>query len=247
MRRISWCLWLAFVVSAAAWAQTPPPAPAPPGAAPVATANPYAATVPVAGTSDAQRSAAIAAALTQVLQQTAPGFSPGADVLAGASGYVRNYHYQRAAGGGLELQVEFDPRAVGRVVAQAGSANVAGAPAVNAATPATSAPAGAGATPASTPTATGATPGAPSSGTGQVWVTGIDGTHAFASLLAMLRGDAQLSRVMPVGADAGGVMLQVTFSQPLATVLAALETPNSHLAQASTPHPGADATLQWTP
>jgi hypothetical protein len=80
-----------------------------------------------------------------------------------------------------------------------------------------------------------------------LWVGGIDSSHAFASLLALLRGDAQLDKVVPVAADADGVLLQVDYNAPLATVVAALEAPNGHLAQAVQAHAGADASLHWIP
>lgn len=258
MWRISCVGLLVLGLPLMASAQTAPPAP-PASSAPAA--NPYTATVPVAGTSDAQRSAAIAAALTQVLQQTSPGFVPDAGTLAKASGYVRNYHYQRAAAGaGLQLQVEFDPRAVGRLVAQGGTPGSAGAAAATpTATPTTAAaPAATAATTtasAVTPTsgtaqpspATASVPAAATSGTGMVWVAGIDNANAYASVLALLRGDSGLTQVLPVGASNGGLLLQVTYNQPLAGALAALETPNGHLAAAAQPHAGADASLQWTP
>jgi len=220
-------------VAGGAWAQAVPPPPAAPAATP---ASPYSATVPVAGTSDAQRSAAIAAALTQVLQQVSPGFVAGPDMLANASGYVRDFHYRRAASGaGLELQVDFDPGAIGRLVAQGGAPATAGAAAANGA-------------PSSAPAGTAGAPGtAAASGTGTLWVGGLDSTHAFASLMSLLRGDDQLHDVVPVGARGDGVLLQVGYSAPLATVIAALEAPNGHLAQAAQAHPGADASLQWTP
>lgn len=210
-----------------AWAQAAAPASPPASGA----GSPYAATVPVAGTSDAQRSAAIAAALTQVLQQVSPGFAAGPDVLAKASGFVRNYRYQRAAAGaGLQLQVEFDPGAVGRLVKQAGAA-----------------PAGAVASGAPAASAGPAAAPAPAGGTGTVWISGIDGAHAYADALALLRGDAQLHDVVPIAASGDGMLLQVGFDAPLASVLAALERPNGHLSAATTPHAGADASLRWTP
>ena len=227
MLRIFLSLLLALGVIALASAQT---APQSAGSAPepaAASANPYSATVPVAGTSDAQRDAAIAAALTQVLQQVSPGFAASPDVLAQASGYVRNFRYSRAASGnGLQLQVDFDPGAVSRLIA----ANPGGA-------------AVAGASPATGSTA--ATPA--QGGSGTLWVDGIDNSHAFASLLSMLRGDNALHDVVPVSAEGDGVLLQLDFDQPLATVLAALETPAGHLAQDPQPHPGADASLRWVP
>lgn len=231
MLRIVLPLLLALGVVAGASAQT---APAPTAAAP---ANPYSATVPVAGTSDAQRSAAISAALTQVLQQVSPGFAAGPDVLSQASGYVSNFHYSRAtAGAGLELQVEFDPGAISRLVAQGSSATTNAAGAAAATNPPSSAPAGAAGTQA---------PNA--SGSGTLWVDGIDSSHAFASLLALLRGDSRLQSVVPIGAERDGVLLLVGYSAPLATVLAALETPGGHLSQAAQSHSGADASLHWTP
>jgi len=227
MLRIFLSLLLALGVIALASAQT---APQSAGSAPepaAASANPYSATVPVAGTSDAQRDAAIAAALTQVLQQVSPGFAASPDVLAQASGYVRNFRYSRAASGnGLQLQVDFDPGAVSRLIA----ANPGGA-------------AVAGASPATGSTA--ATPA--QGGSGTLWVDGIDNSHAFASLLSMLRGDNALHDVVPVSAEGDGVLLQLDFDQPLATVLAALETPAGHLAQDPQPHSGADASLRWVP
>ena len=204
--------------------------------APADAASPYSVTVPVAGTSDAQRSDAIAAALKLVLQQAAPGFAPGADTVSNASGYVRGYHYRRAAsGGGLELQVDFDPGAIQSLVVQSGAS---GSGSVAGTTPAAATSAGVA--------AGGSTPAA-SGGTGTIWIDGIRNSHAFASLLSMLRGDPQLHDVVPVAAQNDGVLLQLGYSAPLATVLAALETPNGHLAQAAEAHPGADASLHWTP
>ena len=228
MLRISLSLLLALGVAAFASAQTAPQSAssAPqPGATP---ANPYSATVPVAGTDDTQRNAAIAAALTQVLQQVSPGFAASPDVLAQASGYVRNFRYSRAApGNGLQLQVDFDPGAVSRLIAaNPGSVAVAGS----------AAPA-AGAT-ASTPA---------QGGSGKLWVDGIDNSHAFANLLSLLRGDNALQDVTAVGTEGDGVLLQLSFNQPLATVLAGLTAPNGHLSVEQQPHPGADASLRWTP
>ena len=223
------CLFLLLTVGAGAtaFAQTPPPAsPAPqPGTAP---ANPYSATVPVDGTSDAQRNAAIAAALTEVLQQVSPGFVASPDMLAQASGYVRNFRYSRAASGnGLQLQVDFDPGAVGRLIA----ANPGGAAVAGTAAPAAGASAAAAA----------------QAGSGTLWVDGIDNSHAFASLLSTLRADTALHDVVPVGAEGDGVLLKLGFDQPLASVLAGLTAPNGHLSVEQQPHPGADASLRWTP
>lgn len=205
-------------------APAPAPAPAAPATVPV---DPYAATVPVAGTSDAQRNAAIAAALTQVLQQVAPGSVPSADLLAKAPGLVREARYRRApSGNGLELQVVFDHGAIDRVVAAAPAA---------AATPTAATPPGTSAPPASV------------GGSGTLWVAGIDSSHAFASLLSILRGDSALHDVTPVGADGDGVWLHLSFDQPLANVLAPLTGPAGHLVLEPQPHPGADASLRWVP
>ncbi|HEX5960965.1 MAG TPA: DUF2066 domain-containing protein [Rhodanobacteraceae bacterium] len=235
MMRAIFTSLLALALVAAAAAQAGPQAVGAGTPAPAAApGNPYSATVPVAGTSDAQRDAAIATALGVVLQQVSPGLAPGPDTLANATGYVRDYRYSRSASGsGLELKVDFDPGAVGRLVARAGGGS--------------SMQGGAAASAGATPGAAGSVAAAAAGGTGTLWVEGIDSTHAFASLLAMLRGDPQLQDVIPVGADHDGILLQVGFSAPLATVLAALETPNGHLAPAAQPHPGADASLRWTP
>jgi hypothetical protein len=233
---------LALVVTGAAVAQTTPPAatagvPAAASSAavpvnPVAPANPYSVTVPVAGTADDQRDAAIGAALAQVLQQVSPGFVVTSAVQAQASGYVRDFRYRRdAAGSGLELQVDFDPGAVSRLVA------------ANAASPAPAASAGAAAS-GVTPIPT--TP-VSQHGTGTLWVAGISDSHAFATLLSTLRGDDALHDVTPVAAAGDGVLISVGFEQPLATVLAALTGPGGHMTMAMQPHPGADATLQWVP
>ena len=227
MLRISLSLLLALGMAAAGFAQTPPPATEMPQAP--APANPYSATVPVAGTSDAQRNAAIAAALTEVLQQVSPGFTASPDVLAQASGYVRNFRYSRAASGnGLQLQVDFDPGAVSRLIA----ANPSGGTVANGGSPASGATAAAAAA---------------QGGSGTLWVDGVDNSHAFASLLSMLRGDTALHDVIPVSAEGDGVLLQLGFDQPLATVLAALTAPNGHLAMEPQPHPGADVSLRWMP
>ncbi|HET7931052.1 MAG TPA: DUF2066 domain-containing protein [Rhodanobacteraceae bacterium] len=233
---------LALLVTGAAAAQTAAPATAnsAPAAAssvaapisPTPPANPYSVTVPVAGTADAQRDAAIGAALAQVLQQVSPGFAVTPDMQAQASGYVRDFRYRRgAAGSGLELQVDFDPGAISRLVA---STAASPAPAASAGTAAS------GIVPIPT------TP-AVQQGTGTLWVAGISDSHAFATLLSILRGDDALHDVTPVAAAGDGVLISVDFEQPLATVLAALTGPGGHMTLAAQPHPGADATLQWNP
>lgn len=237
--------WLcAMCVTGAAWGQaapSPPSASAPAAAAP---ASPYSATVPVAGTSDSQRTAAIGAALATVLQQVSPGFTAAPAVIAGASAYVRKYRYQRApSGSGLVLTVDFDPGAVGRLLKGAGATAVAAAPggagAAGAAT-------GGGGTPAAAASAGAASPVA-GGGPATIWVGGITDSHAFATMLSTLRGDSDLRDVMPVGAEGDGVLLTLTTNAPLQTVLQALEGPAGHLAQATQAHAGADASLEWTP
>ncbi len=224
MLRICLFLSLALGMAATAFAQTPPATEVP---QPGASASPYSATVPVAGTSDAQRNAAIDAALTEVLQQVSPGFVVSPDVLAQASGYVRDFRYSRAASGnGLQLQVDFDPGAVNRLIA----AHPAGT-------------ALAGTAPAGGSSAAAAVQG----GSGKLWVDGIDDSHAFASVLSTLRGDTALHDVIPVSAKGDGVLLQLGFDQPLAAVLAALTAPSGHFAMEQQPHPGADASLRWMP
>ncbi|MDE2270901.1 MAG: DUF2066 domain-containing protein [Xanthomonadaceae bacterium] len=239
MIRSCMCLLCALLAVGAVSAQTAPAASTGTPPLPAAAGTPYSATVPVAGTSDVQRNDAIAAALKVVLQQAAPGFVPDAGTLSEASGYVRDYHYRRAAsGGGLELQVDFDPGSIKRLVAQGGSngaAAVAGAP------PASNA------SPASAGAAAGGTAPVVAGGTGTIWVGGIEDSHAFASVLSLLRNDPGLHDVQPVAAEGDGVMLQLGFSAPLATALAALEPPNGHLVPAAQPHAGADLSFSWSP
>jgi hypothetical protein len=232
MLRFLLFLLLALGMAAAAAAQTAMPARAGAGAAPAPAGAPasdaYSATVPVAGTSDAQRNAAIAAALAQVLQQVSPGFVAGPDVLAQAPAYVRNFGYSRAASGtGLQLRVEFDPGAVSHLIA----ANAGGVAAAGSAAPA------AGSTAAAVAQA----------GIGTLWVDGIDNSHAFTGLLAVLRADDALHDVVPVAAEGDGVLLSLGFDRPLATVLADLTGPAGHLTMERQPHPGADASLRWVP
>ncbi|HEY3520724.1 MAG TPA: DUF2066 domain-containing protein [Rhodanobacteraceae bacterium] len=186
----------------------------------------YSATVPVADTTDAARDKAIADAFTQVLSGLAPGTTPGADVLAQASGYVRNYKYQRAPGGsGLQLQVDFDPGSIQHLLQQIGAAAMAAA----------NAPASAGSNGA--PVAAG--------GSGTWWVEGVGSAQDFATLLATLRQSDQLQDVTPIAAQGDGVLLQLSWSAPLPDVLNAL-TGGGHFSAAPA-HPGADAALHWSP
>lgn len=209
MLRVLLSLVLALGVAGGALAQSTP------------DAGPYSATVPVAGTGDAARDAAITSALAQVLQQVAPGFSPTPDLLAQAPSYVRDFRYRRAtSGNGLELQVDFDPGAIGRI---AGAGGAAGA------SPAT------GASTAAQP------------GSGTLWVGGIADSHAFASLLSVLRADSALHDVTPIAADGDGVLLSLGLDEPLDTVLAALTGPGGHLVPDPQLHPGADAAVRWVP
>lgn len=185
----------------------------------------YSAVVPVTDTSDAARDAALTTALTQVLQRLAPQVTPGADVLGQAPGLVRNYKYQRGAGGnGLQLQVDFDPGSIRHLLQQLD------ATAASAATPAS------GSTSAA-PTAAG--PG----GSGTVWVDGLDSAADFATMLSTLRQSPQLHNVVPMAAQNDGVLLQLDYDAPLPEVLNALVA-GGHL-QTAPAHEGADASLHW--
>jgi Uncharacterized protein conserved in bacteria (DUF2066) len=225
MTRILISALLALGLCAAAIARADQPA-----AVAAAAANAYSATVPVAGTADAQRDAAISAALADVLKQVAPTIIATPDVLSRATGLVRNFRYQRApSGNGLELQVEFDPGSVNALVQQTeGSA--------------ASAATGNGPAPSSSAAAT-----AGQGGRGALWVDGIDNAHAFTSLLALLRATSQLHDVVPVAAQGDGVLLDVTFDGPLPGIIAGLTGPGGHLAPGPSAHPGADASLRWVP
>lgn len=187
----------------------------------------YSVVVPVANTSDAARDAALSTALAQVLQQLAPQLTPDADVLGQAPGLVRNYKYQRAAGGnGLQLQVDFDPGSVRHLVQQLGtSAAVASAPASG---------------------SSGVAPVAAAvGGSGTVWVDGLNSAADFASMLSKLRQSPQLHNVVPVAAQNDGVLLQLDYDAPLPEVLDALVA-GGHL-QTAPAHQGAEASLHWLP
>lgn len=89
-----------------------------------AVSSPYSVTVPVADTSEAQRSQAFATALAQVMTRVAGGqdlrSNPGySAALGSASSLVQKFQYQRAATG-LVLDVDFAPASVRRLVAQLG-------------------------------------------------------------------------------------------------------------------------------
>ncbi|UGB38613.1 DUF2066 domain-containing protein [Frateuria soli] len=114
LSRLFFAFLLLGFLAPAAWAQVPASVPG----------SPYAVVVPVADTSEAQRDEAFATALAQVLERVAGGqdlrSKPGYDdALKGAPGLVQQFQYQRA-GSGIVLQVNFDPGAVRRLIAQIG-------------------------------------------------------------------------------------------------------------------------------
>lgn len=85
----------------------------------------YSVVVPVNDTSEAQRDQAFSTALGQVLARVAGGedlrsLGGYSEALNGAVGMVQKYQYQRAANG-LELNVNFDPGAVNRLVSKLGA------------------------------------------------------------------------------------------------------------------------------
>lgn len=97
---------------------------APPLVAQTADSSPYTVVVPVPDTSAAQRNDAFATALGQVLTRVAGGQdlrSKGgyAEALQGAAAMVQKFQYQRAPAG-MNLQVNFEPGAVKRLVAKLG-------------------------------------------------------------------------------------------------------------------------------
>lgn len=193
---------------------------------PASAGGTYSAVVPVTDTSDAARDAALATALTQVLQRLQPQVTPGADVLGQAPGLVRNYKYQRAeAGNGLQLEVDFDPGSIQHLLQQLDASAAA----------------------AATAPAAGSTSLAPvavaAGGNGTVWVDGLSSSTDFASMLSTLRGSPQLHNVVPVAAQNDGVLLQLDYDAPLPEVLNALIA-REHL-QTAPAHPGADASLHW--
>lgn len=91
---------------------------------PAVPASPYTVVVPVTDTSEAQRDAAFADGLGQVLIRVAGGQdlrgkAGYADALKGAPGMVQQYQYQRV-GTGLAVQATFDQGAVRRVIQKLG-------------------------------------------------------------------------------------------------------------------------------
>jgi hypothetical protein len=191
---------------------------------PASAGGTYSAVVPVTDTSDTARNTAFSTALTQVLQRLAPQAVPGADVLGQASGLVRNYKYQRAAGGnGLQVQVDFDPGSIQHLIQQLDASAAASAPA--------------------SASSSAAAPVAGTGGSGTVWVDGLDSAADFATMLSTLRASPQLHNVVPVAAQNDGVLVQLDYDAPLPEVLNALIA-GGHLQTASA-HQGADASLHW--
>ncbi len=99
-----------------------------------ADVSPYSVVVPVPDTTAAQRNDAFATALGQVLTRVAGGqdlrSNAGyADALQAASAIVQKFQYQRAASG-MNLQVNFEPGAVKRLVGRLGVASVGAKPPV---------------------------------------------------------------------------------------------------------------------
>ncbi|TAL93526.1 MAG: DUF2066 domain-containing protein [Rhodanobacter sp.] len=193
-----------------------------------AVGSPYAVTVPVADTSDAQRSQAFATALGQVMTRVAGGqdlrSNPGyAEALGSATSLVQKFQYQRAASG-LVLDVDFAPASVRRLVARLGVAatgnslvdrlgkqlNVIGAGASE----------------------------------GKLWVRGLESAADYASLLATLNADPSVQQVTTVGAQNDGVLLEVKASLPMGALAAKLAAGGRLLLQGQ-PHAGADANLRW--
>ncbi len=185
----------------------------------------YAAKVPVSDTSDAQRNHAFAVALGALLARTAgqqvtaaPGFT---DALGNAGNLVQSYQYERAPAGSAQpfvLVMQFDPAAV-KLLAGTLHKQLAAAEPATAASSETNA---------------------------RVWVAPIRSAMGFARMLAALRADSQDADAGPVAADANGVMLRVRSPLALPALLAALQA-DSHFQVAISPHPGADASLRWTP
>ena len=83
--------------------------------------SPYSVTVPVSDTNSAQRDEAFATALGQVLVRVAGGQdlrnkAGYPDALGKARSLVQQFQYAKADGGGLSLQVNFEPGAVRRLI-----------------------------------------------------------------------------------------------------------------------------------
>lgn len=95
--------------------------PSGPDQADAALSNPYAATVPVADSSEAARAEALRKALQVVLTTVSGGMPGGSGTLRTAESLLRYYGYVRdSVSGALMLQAEFDRRAVNQLLRDAG-------------------------------------------------------------------------------------------------------------------------------
>ncbi|KGI77224.1 DUF2066 domain-containing protein [Oleiagrimonas soli] len=198
----------------------------------------YSATVPVNDTSDAQRDHAFSVALGQVLTRTAGASITTAsgytDALGTASGLVQDYRYTRSASGASQpfvLQVQFDPAAVQQLAASL-QKQIAAANATSG--PATVGGAMAGSVGAANMSRQNVT----------VWVAPMQSGLDLPQLLSVLRANAQVASVEPVGADGDGVLLRLHARSAMSDVLPSLQA-GGHLQLDPATHPGADLSLRW--
>ncbi|HEX7342280.1 MAG TPA: DUF2066 domain-containing protein [Rhodanobacteraceae bacterium] len=215
---LSGLVMAAAPVARAQQATSPNPAPAP-------VSHPYQATVPVADTSGANRDQAFAQALAQVLARVS-GNAPPAAVLGQASTYVQNYQYRHAPAGAAQpflLTVEFAPSAIEHVERV-----------LDAAVPAAPAPAGSAA----------ATPSPVMGNVQEMWVSGIHSAFDFADAVAAINGQPGVGTVSVRAADAGGMLLDVHTSMPLAQVVRGLVA-GGHFTMSRAGHAGAAASVHW--
>lgn len=80
---------------------------------------------------------------------------------------------------------------------------------------------------------------------GKVWVTGLHSANDYAGLLSTFQNDPAVKSVVPVGATADGVMLNVSAGAPLARLVAGYAS-GGHVLQAAA-HDGADLAVRWVP
>jgi hypothetical protein len=83
------------------------------------------------------------------------------------------------------------------------------------------------------------------SSSGKVWVSGLRSAADYANLLATFQNDPSIKSVAPVGANADGVLLNVSASAPLAGLVAGYAS-GGHVLAADA-HDGADLAVRWIP
>lgn len=189
-------------------------------------ANPYQASIPVADTSDKNRSHAFAVALEQVMSRVS-GHAPTAAARGKASTYVRQYRYQRAPAGSAQpylLMVKFAPSAIAHLQRAQGASMASHE----------------GASDGGSGEMVGAIPASDNT----IWISGIRTALDFAGVLSTLRAQPGVDDVAVRKAHGDGMLLDVRMSAPLGQVLGVLAE-RGQLVTSGSAHNGAVASLRW--